>query len=843
MSLYAVEQLGQAAPLSNDLIPELSPNPDPAEICELAAALGRAADKERARNLAGVARERFPNDAQVQLAVGAMYLALGKLVEAQAFYVQASRADPKLTEPFARLGLILLRRGDALRSQKAFERAFQLGDGSDETRQLFEQAASYLALQARDGNEAVAKEVANAERRPASRAQAPPIRRIPPRVDATSPTVMDAATVDLGTTPPPVVASRTPPIRPPRRPEGTESGAERVLRVVRQMGLFESAEESAAWADRPTTGRRPWRALTFGLATLLVAGAVTFGYGKMVRARRAELATSLNDTLARQLADGAPKGFGALDVDLKESFRLDPARAETARIWLDSLVLRSLLRENTHGFQAALMRARDLGLPAMSLVCATAAAALEEGDVLNALQTVLENDALASRDPYFQLVAAAVFEQAGVEQAAQRYSRALELAPQMFAAQVLAARYGIIEHQPQLAESALAALGKLPASRQKWELLTRFKPSDGAALTKKRSGTVKETNGQSLAAVLLPLAMVEHARARFADGDRKGAREALQQGAAVAKTPGERVLLGQAALEMGDFSQLAKLVRSLGAVVAVHSGARALTVRAALGRGDIEAAERSIQDLPGETSERLLVSVTRAYEGLDAASLTLLLHQAGPDRVASGGLTLLSTGAEIMVGRGYPTREQMEELEASAAPWAKLVALDAALDTDHLDLAEKWLIAANEGSLSPALKLRQARLFRYQGKLEQALQVLALAIAEGGGGVRLYLEYIYALVQAGKLEQANALALEHASELRALSPWIQAFLDAKLQYRMRARKAIARSRPWGDGYPVAFQALAVRTLLLAEDPRAKRVAKEFSERAARYPETMQPAGP
>ncbi len=764
---------------------ELPQNPSAAEMCELARALVRTPDRTAIRKLAAIATERFSKDPEVLSAVGAMYLGLGKLVEAQSFYVQVSRADPKRSEPFARMGEILLRRGDAQRSQKAFERAFQLGDASLESRQFYQQAAGYVAREAGDGNEAEPK----------------PLRKG---------------------------------LRPPRpSPSPATTGAQRALAVATRAGLLDGPEQPMVWEHPLEGSARAWKALTFGVLTLLLAFGATFGYGQFVKERRVLLATQVNDAISQSLIKAEPSELARIDERLRESFRLDPLRMETTRIWIKSLVLKSLLGEKPRGIQNALLRGRELGVSTVVLAYGAAVAAMDEKDVLGALQILLENEALAHEDPYFQLVMAATLETAGAEQAGERYANVLKLAPELVVTQLLSARYAYLEHRPLLAKLALESLAKCAPARPAFLLLSRLLKAEAANAKPTLSG---RESIRELEPVFETPAMIEQARQRFGENDRKGGVEALERGVHFAKTPGERVMLGQVALASRVLPVMHKIFQELAPVFPIHAGARTLAVRAALSAGDIGTAENALQGSVDAGQERLLVAAARAYESLDAARLSGLLKDAGSGSPGSAEFSAFATGAEIMVGRGYPTREQLLDLEGSTLPFAQLIALDAALDADQLDLAERWLNDRLVLGLSPVLKVRRARLLRYQGKSEEAVRELQAAVAEGGSGPRLILEYVYALAQTRSFNVAVALLGERKADLLPVHAWLQSFVDAKQEFRMRARKAIVKLHPFGAGSPVMFQALSARTLLAAEDPRAKLFAKEFVERAGRYPE-------
>jgi Tfp pilus assembly protein PilF len=121
---------------------------------------GAPEDQALAVGVGRAAAARYPEDASVLLAVGRMYLAAGELSEARTIVVKAARLVPDDGRAFRLLGEMQLRRGDARRAEKAFDRAVALGIGDSDTLEWLERAHASVDLQEKRGNEAVAEEVA-----------------------------------------------------------------------------------------------------------------------------------------------------------------------------------------------------------------------------------------------------------------------------------------------------------------------------------------------------------------------------------------------------------------------------------------------------------------------------------------------------------------------------------------------------------------------------------------------------------------------------------------------------------------------------------------------------------
>jgi hypothetical protein len=134
-------------------------NPDPTTTIALCSHLGVAKRQELIREVANTAETWHRKDLDVMLATGRMYLDAGMLPEAQAALVIAGKIDPKQIAPYRYLGEVLLRRGDAVRSEKVLSRALQLGSRDPELRLWHERATVYVGLQKRVGLSAVAEEI------------------------------------------------------------------------------------------------------------------------------------------------------------------------------------------------------------------------------------------------------------------------------------------------------------------------------------------------------------------------------------------------------------------------------------------------------------------------------------------------------------------------------------------------------------------------------------------------------------------------------------------------------------------------------------------------------------
>jgi predicted Zn-dependent protease len=98
-------------------------------------------------------------DATVLVATARMYMAAERLGDAQTVLVTAGKAAPRDGKVYRWLGEVLLRRGDAERAVRVFERAVQFGENDPETRLWGDRARIFKSMQATAGMRAVAAEV------------------------------------------------------------------------------------------------------------------------------------------------------------------------------------------------------------------------------------------------------------------------------------------------------------------------------------------------------------------------------------------------------------------------------------------------------------------------------------------------------------------------------------------------------------------------------------------------------------------------------------------------------------------------------------------------------------
>ena len=144
----------------DDLAARWKKQPDAPTTIALCDALNGSVRTTLVQQVADFAALKLSSNVPVLIAVARMYMSSHKLPEAQSILVAAGKIAPREGVVYRVLGEVLLRRGDADRAEKVFERALQFGSDDAETRMWLERAKVYRPIQAKAGARAVAAEVA-----------------------------------------------------------------------------------------------------------------------------------------------------------------------------------------------------------------------------------------------------------------------------------------------------------------------------------------------------------------------------------------------------------------------------------------------------------------------------------------------------------------------------------------------------------------------------------------------------------------------------------------------------------------------------------------------------------
>jgi tetratricopeptide (TPR) repeat protein len=871
------------------------------------------------------------------LAVGRMYLDAQLLTEAQTALVAAGKAAGRDARPFRYLGEVLLRRGDALRSEKVLARALQLGHSDPETRLWHDRAVVYVALQKRLGAGAVASEVARTlphrraipsanylpgsypgtedeptqrgARRPFSptpapgpsmarlaEAHAPPARAVAeplpsfdlprsggeigsgPSQDAVTAPMRNGSALwsALANAPPPQAAftrdsfdlsadsSRyraqpAPYGRPvPDFRSGDLSSYEDVtemdevfvdvanpepavvLEHLARVGVFEPAGGVApAWERAPKTRNRGTWVLAFATVLLMAAGGGAYTYTKQLKEERAAQARRLTTDISSMLHSGGVAELRATDAKLSQAFELDSRSSDAGRLWLQNRVLGALiLPGESRGIDSAVHRGLSVGLSEDQVAFGRIAAFLGEGDLAGAAALLPKWDKKASKDAFYQMTAGAALEAAGDLRAIERYEAARALDPKLVTAEMLLARLVLLELGPEKGQPIVASLtqkiGDVPTTRALKALVWAVTPE-----RPKEVPTDAQVHVADVEQLPAPLRFVPHvieALQATEAGEGERASKAIAKGIPSAQSPASASWLGFLAIQAGDEQLARKAALRALEQAAVYPRARVLAARVALLGGRLDEAKKAVEQLEPGAPEVAVVRAVVAYETLDTTELEGAVGAFGDASQPRAELRGLTAAPGVLSALRYPDAASMEAMARPQVPWGELVAVDAALDTGNLKLAEQLVKRWEEGSARPVYSLRVARLRRYQGKAEDAVTASTHALDHGTTTARVLIERVYDLLANEQVPAARQLLARYPTLLGPMTGWLSALVDAAADRKADAAVKVAQLDLPPDAAPVLLKALVARSLSAAGDKRARPYLGTLARRLGKHPD-------
>lgn len=916
-------------------------NPDAEHTIALCSYLGATQSEDLVREVGARAEAWHQEDGEVMLAVGRMYLDAQLLTEAQTALVAAGKASGRDARPFRYLGEVLLRRGDALRSEKVLARAVQLGHSDPETRLWHDRAVVYVALQKRLGANAVASEVARTlphrraipsanylpgsypgtedeptqrgARRPfsgtsgsgpgmAQLAQAhpphPPRRAAEPLPafdlprsggDIGSGPSQDAVTSPmrngsslwsaLANAPPAQAFTRdsfdlsAESSRYRAQPPGADAPYGNVatdfrsgelssyedvtemdevfvdvanpepavvLEHLARVGVFEPGGGAApAWERAPKARNRGTWVLAFATVLLIAAGGGAYTYTKQLKEERVAQARKLTTDIRSMLRSGGVAELRATDAKLSQAFELDSRSTDAGRLWLQNRVLGALiLPGESRGIDSAVHRGLSVGLSEDQVAFGRIAAFLVEGDLAGAAALLPKWDKKASKDAFYQLAAGAALEAAGDLRAIERYEEARSLDPKLVTAEMLLARLVLIELGPEKGQPVVASLtqkiGDVPTTRALKALLWAVTPE-----RPKEVPTDAQVHVADVEQLPAPLRFVPHvieALQAIEAGEVERASKAIAKGVPSAQSPASASWLGFLAIQAGDEQMARKAALRALEQAAVYPRARVLAARVALLGGRLDEAKKAVEQLEPGAPEVAVVRAVVAYETLDTTELEGAVGAFGEASQSRAELAGLLAAPGVLGATRYPDAASMEAMGRPQVPWGELVAVDAALDTGNLKLAEQLVKRWEEGAARPVYSLRVARLRRYQGKAEDAVTASTHALDQGTTTARVLIERVYDLLANEQVAGARQLLARYPTLLGPMTGWLSALVDAAADRKADAAVKVAQLDLPPDAAPVLLKTLVARALSAAGDKRARPYLGTLARRLGRHPD-------
>jgi predicted negative regulator of RcsB-dependent stress response len=614
-----------------------------------------------------------------------------------------------------------------------------------------------------------------------------------------------------------------------------------LLEHLARVGVYEpSGGARPAWEQPPRQKSRGTWLLIVAIVLTGGGGIGGWQYARHVKAERATRAVVLTKEVDRLLHSGGTAELRSTDQKLSEAFDLDSRSQRAARLWLENRVLRALLLdEESKGIDSAIHRGRTTGLPEKDLAFGRMASFLVEGDLAGAAAQLPKWDKEAGRDAHYQLAAGAVLERAGDLRAIERYEVARSLDPKLVPAEILLARLALFELGKKRAEPVIESLKQKVGEHAYVRALRAL-----AWVVESDRGDDAPADArltpEDAAKLPAPLAAVPHmldaARAVKA-GEHEKLASSLDAAIRIADSPALAAGLGFLAIEAGDETLARKAALRAVSFAAMYPRARTLAARVALLGGRVDEAEKAVEQLDPTSVDVAVVRAVAAYESLEPADVDAALKVLGEAR-SDRAFSALAAGSGILLGSRYPMKEELGALKDPSVPWGELVVIDSMLEQGDLAGAAELLGKRQGEALRPVHLLRLARLLRYQGKAQEAVDASNRAL-EGSVTAPLLVERCYDLVAAGDLKGARTLLARYPVVLGTLSGWLAAFIDAHETEKGTQAQAAARTAKLElplDASPLAVRLLALRALVVTEDKRAKPYLGMFARRHGKHPE-------
>lgn len=627
--------------------------------------------------------------------------------------------------------------------------------------------------------------------------------------------------------------------RPMRLGDAPNPSPEAVLDSLARVGVYEPAGGAAPAWETPTLqkGRGGW-VLIVGTIVVLAAGGGAYYYAKKVKDDRAEYARKLSDEVDIMIHSGDMSELHASDEKLSKIFELDSRSSRAAKLWLQNRVLTALMiPDEPRGIDSAVHRARQVEVPESEVAFGKIASFLVEGDLAGAASVLPRYDKEAGKDAFYQLTAGAVLERAGDLRAIERYEAAQKADAKLVLADILLARLALFELGPKKARPVIDALkkktGETPSTRALEALAWAVdgdRPKDMP-----KSAVLSDEDKRSLMLPLLPVpAIVEAIQAMGGGGGGAKVSSSIDSAILLSDTPAMATQLGFLAIKAGDEKLARKAALRALQFSALYPQARVLASRVALLGGRLDEAKKAIEELDPRTPEVVVVRGVVAYESLDSGELGSAIEALG-ESAKHPDYAGLAAGRAVVLGRDIPPPDQLETMSQPFIPWGEIVAVDSALATGNLELADKLVKAWGEGASRPVFALRVAQLRRYQNKLDEADKYSARAL-DGTTTARVISERVYCLVAKEQATQARDLIAKYPSLLGPMADWLRMYVDAKTNKAADARSKAAQLDFPSEEAPLLLRLGAARGLAAVKDRRAKNYIATQQRRLKKHPE-------
>jgi len=611
-----------------------------------------------------------------------------------------------------------------------------------------------------------------------------------------------------------------------------------VLEHLARVGVFEPHGGAApSWESAPRQKNRGSWLLIAAIAVSAAAGGGGYEYSRRVKAEKAAEAATLNAEVSKMLLGGRVAQIRESDQKLARSFDLDSRSQAAARLWLENRVLNALfLDADVPGIDSAVHRGRAAELAEKDLAVGRVASFLVEGDLAGAAAMLPKWDRDSAGDAHYQMTAGAVLERAADPRAVERYETARRLDPKLVPADILLARLLLLEHGPEKARPVLDALRTKPVDPAALKALEALAWALDPARTEgmRESERFSPEEEKALPAPLRVIPALVEAVDALAKHETERANRAIARGVGVADSPAMAAALGSLALQSGDEQLARKAALRALSFSALYPRARSLAARVALLGGRLDEAQKATEGLDPGSPDVAVVRGVIAYETLELSDLASARDALGAE-AAAAPFRALAVAPNVLMGLKYPNAEQLQEIATPAVAWGDVVAVDAALDTGNLELAETLLGRRSLDNAAPSYRARLARLRRYQGKLDESLAA-SLSAMDATPTASLLIERSYELLAKDEVKAARELIAKYPTLLGPMSGWLGVLVDVASNQAALAAVRLTKLELPPPQSPVVLRVLSARALAAARDKRAKPYVAAEARKLRKHPD-------
>jgi hypothetical protein len=235
----------------------------------------------------------------------------------------------------------------------------------------------------------------------------------------------------------------------------------------------------------------------------------------------------------------------------------------------------------------------------------------------------------------------------------------------------------------------------------------------------------------------------------------------------------------------------------------------------------LDRVEKRLQLLQAPKQWEQALTAIRSYERGDTASVDRDILLKHPEFEAVGLFPA------VLKEGGPATETDLARLARPSCAWGEIVAIDAALNHGRLDLAEHMVERWPSSYQSRAHLQRLARLRRYQGSTDDAIN-LAEAATYGNATRQQVTERVLALLKGNDDAGAAAVVAQQAPHLGPLRVWLGALVTAPTAPKT-AKRLVAPATLPGEGAVLSDRIVAALALARSGDPRATEYVERLAE--------------